>query len=413
LITENCDLYLKAPTHQAKKDVCEEILKTMSGRFLRSVSSAWVEISEEAARIKVAQAFQYRQRRGGQLEGNQDDFNSQKEESYSRKRTAATLQATWTPLISLEAHRNMQSLESLQSGDIQVTTEEILWALGMQPSLPSQPVQHHLANPISYGDDLAIGRPAATIATQMQRQYETFPPASMPVVADRISSLSFSSMLPSASTRTESTATSLLQAQLSHQAGQFQANMPQDAGHSQYLLQPIAYGQDMYRQQNPLNISNMSAYPVHDPNMQEIVPCGCPIESQVLNAPLSLQIQQSFGRGNETEAGRPVNSFANTNSTEGYMINRQSPTFDSSFNLSLTHSLQQVRSIGLSDSFRMTLLEPQQIYDYLQLPTATNNSSLEPHDLLLDPLPLDVDDNESLRSFDKQDDNVWRNNEPP
>jgi hypothetical protein len=411
-------LYLKAPTHQAKKDVCEEILKMMRGRFLRFVSTrnAWVEISEEAARIKVAQAFQYRQRRGGQLEGNQDDIHSQKLGTYSRKRTATPVQATWPPVIYLEAHRTMQSLDTLKSGDTQITTEEILWALGMQPSLPEQQQHHHqIANPISYGDDLAIGRPATTIASQKKRQYEAFPSTSMPGVADHNAALRLNSMLASAATRTESTA-SLLQAQLLHQSGQFQVNIFQEAGQSHHLPQPITQLQDLYRQQIPLNVSNMSSFPDHNPDIREVVPHGFSLESHGMQMPLSLQGQQSFQRDSQEGVRWTVDSFANINPLEGYVINQQSSSFDSSFVPSPTLPIHQVRCNSLSDSFSMSLHEPLQIHDQEQLATATTRppydiSSVQPNDLLLDPLPLD--DNESLRSYGEQDENsVLRNNGP-
>lgn len=393
----------------------------MSGRFLRFVSprNAWVEISEEAARIKVAQAFQYRQRRGGQIEGNQGDHPSQKLSSLTRKRTADTVQATWHPVINLETHRTMQSFETL-SVDTQITTDEILWALGMEPSLPENQRQHHISDSIHYGDDLAIGRPATTVVPQMQGQYEVFHPTSMSEVADHNSAMQFSSMLASAATRTESTATSLLQAQLSHQAGRLQAHMLQEAGQTQHLQHPIAQLPDVYVQQNPLNTSNMLRYSARNPNPREIVPHGYPLESQGLHMPLSMQGQQSFQRDNETEVRGTIDAFLNINSMERYtsMNNQQSPTFDYSFTPSPEPSLHQVRSNTLSDTFPTGLPVPHQNHDHSQLPIATTRlqvpyhiSSLEPNELLLEPLPLD--DNESSQSFGKQDENAWRSNGPP
>jgi hypothetical protein len=49
---------------QEKKEMTEQIVRLVGGRFLRSnqARTGWIEINGEAARVKVAQALQYRQR---------------------------------------------------------------------------------------------------------------------------------------------------------------------------------------------------------------------------------------------------------------------------------------------------------------------------------------------------------------
>jgi hypothetical protein len=64
IIEKNREPYFAAVSMQEKKEMTEQIVRLVGGRFLRSnqARTGWIEINGEAARVKVAQALQYRQR---------------------------------------------------------------------------------------------------------------------------------------------------------------------------------------------------------------------------------------------------------------------------------------------------------------------------------------------------------------
>ena len=256
MLTENCDSYMNAPSQQVKKDICDHIIKIVRGRFLRLDvdRSCWIEIDDETARTKVAQAFQYRQRRQIQKElpFGKNNGQIQKEPPFgknndiplvNRKRKLSAAASLSSDNGSSAMYQSMQIPQPFEFDATPVTLDELRWVLGSQSSLPQQqqPQQQHYwqqqpneqifhqsssgantlsSDHISYCDDYAIGMPATMISRQNEEMQQFYQPNNeMNDYFERMRKNAIS--LPPAVTHPDITASFPMQSQLQQQANQF------------------------------------------------------------------------------------------------------------------------------------------------------------------------------------------------
>lgn len=421
LITENCDSYINATTQKAKKETCDRIIQMVRGRFLRFDidRSCWIEIDDETARTKVAQAFQYRQRR--QIQKEAPDTISHDSPSKSRKRKLSV--ASFLPdHSSVAMYQNMRIPQPLEVDNSAVTLDELRWVLGIQSSLPQQhsrqqqELQHQQffhqsslspdvfpTDNVGYSDDYAIGIPA----TMRSRENEPVQQVVQPInqMNDYMERMRQSAMsLAAASNNTSSTSNLLMQSRFQHHAhlmhDQDQCQVASSAHRVQGQLQPVQQHTDLHLQHNQKDSSLMSTYL---PNIGAVGPAM--YSSQSMDASLVRQSMHSQGNANPSIANMNVNNFGNlvTSSEAAFVPNASS--FDSSrFILpSNTFTLEDTITRNSNDSAnaeaqrRIFFPMPEQIvYPTLQ------------QQLLIDPLPLD--ENEVAQSYDKVMERMDHNN---
>jgi hypothetical protein len=418
LIAENCELYLNAATHQSKKDVCESIMKLVRGRFLRFVTARneWAQISEDAARVKIAQAFQYRQRRLSQREsGRIDGGSGQESDEQIRKRPLSPVPSIWPNRSPPGGYPTSQHTVSSESVDNYITIEEIRWALGLQPSLPEQqqpnPATSRFSSMNSI-DDFAIGRPAALSASHNPQNFQVALQSSRDV-NDISSAMGFNSMLASAAARTENTSASLMHSQSQYQS--FLQNRQNYHGRLQQLQQPqqqIPQFHGQYLHQNHASSSTVlpfgSVYPSASGGLAHANPREA-LESQLQT---SFQTQAQLYPYDGVHFKSNMDASAREDSLEGYVMQQQQPVFDASFLSSSSHPfIQQESTDGMPNSVQIGT--QQQMYHPIQSQDfgPAFQDTLDPHPLLLDPLPLN--DNESLDAEDKTLERLGYNNSAP
>jgi hypothetical protein len=405
---------MNAPTQQAKKDTCDHIVKMIRGRFLRLDvdRSCWVEIDDETARTKVAQAFQYRQRR--HIQKDPPDGPSDDSPKKDRKRKLST--ASFLPDHSNPAmYQSMRIPQPFELDSTTVTLDELRWVLGSQSSLPQhqppqqqqhwqqqqpQPHQHLFHQSTSgqntlscdslvYSEDYAIGMPA----TMRSRQDEQIQQLVQPIneMNSYVERMRHNAMpLGSTAMHSHSTANFPMQSRCQPQANllQFQEDS-RIASSAQQLQsqQPSLQYQHLNWQQSQPDCTFMSTA-AHNPISDAVA--STMYSSQSLDPNV---LQQSF----HSQSG---SSASNTNVILDNFGNVSAPTdvanslFDFSRLMTPSSNFQvggsgQSYESGNTETQRRTMLPNMEhnVYPILQQP------------LLIDPLPLD--ENEVAPPYDK------------
>lgn len=422
MITEHCDSYMNATTQKAKKETCDRIIQMVRGRFLRFDidRSCWVEIDDETARTKVAQAFQYRQRR--QIQKEAPDGISHDSPSKGRKRKLSV--ASFLPdQSSVATYHNMRIPQPLDVDNSAVTLDELRWVLGIQSSLPQQQsrqqqeLQHQQLfhqsslNPnvfptdnVGYGDDYAIGIPATMRSRENEHTQQVVQPINQ--MNDYMERMRQSAMsLAAASNNTSSTSSLLMQSRFQHQAhlmhDQEQCQIASSAHRVQGQLQPLQQHHDShFLQRNQTDSSVMSAYL---PNVGAAGPTM--YSSQSMDASLMRQSMHYQGNANPSIANMNVDNFGNFVTLSEAASVPNTSSFDSSLFIlpSSAFTLEDNTTGNSNDSANSEAqrriffpVAEQIVYPTLQ------------QQLLIDPLPLD--ENEIVQSCDKVMERMDHNN---
>jgi hypothetical protein len=154
IVTKNREQYCSAKSHREKREIVDNILKELGGRFLRAnkAEDGWTEVSRDVACVKISQAIQYRRRRVDQKKirpaetkviaeaGKVPPHSLNDVQSSPMRRRVSSGQQHHDRL----ADRNWPLQNSHNSdarSNVFVSNEEIRWALGVPPSPVRQPTR--------------------------------------------------------------------------------------------------------------------------------------------------------------------------------------------------------------------------------------------------------------------------------
>jgi hypothetical protein len=409
MVTEHCESYMNAATQQAKKETCEKIIRMVRGRFLRLdvLRKVWVEINEEAARIKVAQAFQYRQRRLNQKDSSSAVWTGNDSPKKDRKRKLNPVSSVLPNHNQVAMYPSMRCQQPSDSEDNTASIDEIRWVLGMQPSLPQQQTPLHHSNNamdsfsnMNYdADDVAIGIPAAMRALPNEQFAHRFvQPADD--FNDFMERMRRNSILSSSSANDpESTARLLRQSNFQQQQQQF---FPAQQGH--VFLERQLQPPQAVQQYDGLNWQQGQS-------ASETINAFFPITLAAARYASQVTIAESLDRSIQTQGTIPLGNSINlmrnnldefgtiaANSDE--MRSRDRSLFDSSFPLAFSEFIGgSCNSAQEESQIRNSPPNTEQYY-----PTGQ-------YTLFLDPLPLN--DTEIVQSNDKNLEHMSRNKKGP
>jgi hypothetical protein len=414
---------MNAPTQQEKKDACDRIVKMVRGRFLRLDvdRNCWVEIDDETARTKVAQAFQYRQRRRVQKETPDGLINEAPREKRKRKLSVASFLPDQNSSPSL--YQSMRIQQPLVFDNSTVTLDELRWVLGSQPSLPpqqppqqqeywqQQPHQQVFHQPnvgtnlmpsdhLEYCDDYAIGMPATMRSRQNDSIQHTFPPINeMGAYVERMCQNAMS--LTSAIAHTDNTGSFPMQARYQQRANSLQ--FPQESRITPFSQQSFQQNQHLNWHHSQPDCSIKSTG-VNNPNTDTVGPTMFP--SRAIN---SNDFQQSNNfEGGENSGSSSVDvdfdNLGDLTVPSNAAVIPSASSFDYPRFMALTSNFQfenagNVFESGNVESQRQVILPAvdQNVYPIVQQP------------FLIDPIPLDH--NEIAPPYDKVMDRMGHNDE--
>ena len=420
MITENCVSYMNAPSQQAKKDTCDHIVKMVRGRFLRLDvdRSCWIEIDDETARTKVAQAFQYRQRRQTPKEppgcSNHDTYKKDRKRKLS---VASFLPDHCNPATY---HHNMRIPQTSDFENTAVSLDELRWVLGSQSSLPQQQQQHWQQqqqqvflhsnsegttfsgdNP-TYSEEYAIGMPATMRSRQNEQiQQLTQPLNQINEYVERMRHSAVSQNVPQ--THPGTNASFQMQPRFNQQANVMQMPEQSRTASSMQLFQPLQPSQAQYHHLN------------WHPNQPDFDALGNPTtDSTGLTLPSSqsmdpTSLQQSIytqdgGIPSHAIVDYDTGNFGNvtTASDTAYLPVPNTSFFDFSCYMAPSGIFQ--REIT-DNSYESANAETQRRKMFP--PVDHNVHPVQQQPFLMDPLPLD--ENEIAQSYDKVMERMERN----
>jgi hypothetical protein len=404
MITEHCESYMNASTQLAKKESCEKIIHMVRGRFLRFdvLNKGWVEITEEAARVKVAQAFQYRQRRLNQKDSSSAVWSVDDPQKKDRKRKLHSASSAAPDHNNETIYPSMRYQQPSVSEDNTVSIDEIRWVLGMQTSLPQhQPSMQQPSNIIeSFSnvnrniDDVAIGMPASMrmLPSEQYLQQLTQP---APDFTDFMERFRRNSMLSATNVDDcDSAARFLMQSHFSDHSQQGyilpenHVRPPQAVQHLERLnwQQGQAFGSpvNLYFPNNVASVGYVSQATIEESLNQPIQTQGATHSSNIMN----------LSRNNIDEFGTIV-------ATSDQMRIRDRAIFDSSYPIAVSELPGGWHNAAQAESQKQH--PPNNTVLYTNPPYH--------HELSLDPLPLN--DSEIVQSYDKiLDDRKYDRKEP-
>jgi hypothetical protein len=153
IVTRNREQYCTAKSHREKREIVDNILKELGGRFLRAnkAENGWTEVSRDVACVKISQAIQYRRRRVDQKKKRPTETTVMADAGKVSHHSPSDLHSPMLRRVSSGqqhhdrlADRNW-ALQNSRNSDsrstVFVSNEEIRWALGVPPSPVRQPTR--------------------------------------------------------------------------------------------------------------------------------------------------------------------------------------------------------------------------------------------------------------------------------
>jgi hypothetical protein len=209
IVTRNREQYCTAKSHREKREIVDNILKELGGRFLRAnkAEDGWTEVSRDVACVKISQAIQYRRRRVDQKKTRPAERKVIAEAGKVPPHSLSDVQSSpmGRRVSSGQQHLDrvtdrhwplQNSRDSDSRSTVFVSNEEIRWALGVPPPpvrLPTRTIEEKFDEQadtmigIAYGDQQL--RPAMMRQSPMDNS-AAVPPSHTPTGFARSTSTS-------------------------------------------------------------------------------------------------------------------------------------------------------------------------------------------------------------------------------